>query len=121
MHMLWDVFEYTAVSGKTPFSNWLSKLKDKKGKQIIFLRLRRLYLGNFGDCQPIDGGVFELRIHYGPGYRLYFGRHQNQIILILCGGDKASQRNDIARAEYFWSDFKRRKNEAISRFSPPNN
>ena len=64
--------------------------------------------GNFGDCAPIrgSGGVFELRFHFGPGYRIYFGEVDNTIVLLLCGGDKSSQSQDIVRAKNYWREYK---------------
>jgi putative addiction module killer protein len=81
------------------FSAWLSKLKDEEAKARIAARVRRLAFGNPGDVAPIGSGLSELRIHYGRGYRVYFMRRGAKIIVLLCGGDKSSQQNDIARAK----------------------
>jgi putative addiction module killer protein len=94
-------------NGKTPFKQWHSKLKDLKGKAKIDIRVRRAGLGNFGDHKPIGSSIIELRISHGPGYRVYLAITSNdELILLLAGGDKSSQARDIEKAkEYFakWS------------------
>lgn len=82
----------------------------------IRMRLRRLEMGNPGDCVPVGEGVSELRIHLGPGYRVYFGQDGSQLVLLLCGGDKRSQATDIMRAKLMWKDWKERCDEKIQRF-----
>lgn len=82
------------------FSKWLKKLRDADAKARINLRVRRIALtGNLGDYKPVGDGVCELRIDYGPGYRLYFAQRGSEIILLLIGGDKTSQQRDIKRAK----------------------
>jgi putative addiction module killer protein len=80
------------------FDEWLAKLRDRKGQSIIAHRIRRLAAGNLGDLKPVTKGVTELRVHFGPGYRVYLTQRGKQIIVLLCGGDKGSQKRDIARA-----------------------
>ena len=80
------------------FDAWLAKLKDHVGKAKIVLRLDRAANGNFGDCEPIGEGVSEMRIHYGPGYRVYLTRSGAIVYLLLLGGDKSTQKRDIERA-----------------------
>lgn len=80
------------------FDAWLAGLKDPVGKARIALRLDRAARGNFGDCEAVGGGVSEMRIHYGPGYRVYFTRRGMVVYLLLLGGDKATQKRDIKRA-----------------------
>jgi len=80
------------------FDAWLAGMKDHIGKARIALRLDRAAKGNFGDCAPVGGGVSEMRIHYGPGYRVYFTRRDAVIYLLLLGGDKSTQKRDIKRA-----------------------
>jgi putative addiction module killer protein len=80
------------------FDAWLLGLKDQVGKAQIALRLDRAVRGNFGDCEPIGEGVSEMRIHHGPGYRVYFTRRGKVIYLLLLGGDKSTQKRDIKRA-----------------------
>ena len=81
------------------FANWLTALKDKIGKVRVLARLRAAELGNFGDCEPVGEGVSEMRVHYGPGYRIYFTRKGEVIYLLLTGGDKSTQKRDIKRAK----------------------
>jgi putative addiction module killer protein len=80
------------------FDSWLSNLKDKIGKARILKRIRAAEGGNFGDCEPVGEGVSEMRIHVGPGYRLYYTRTGEVIYLLLLGGGKSSQSRDIKRA-----------------------
>lgn len=80
------------------FSNWLSSLRDARAKAEVARRVRRLALGNPGDAKPVGEGISELRIHYGPGYRVYYVRRGNLLMILLCGGDKSSQAGDIALA-----------------------
>jgi putative addiction module killer protein len=82
----------------TAFENWVNELRDKQVRNIIAARLTRLENGAFGDARTIAEGVRELRIHFGPGYRVYFQQRGNEIILLLCGGDKSTQSADIKRA-----------------------
>lgn len=80
------------------FDAWLFALKDKIGRARIIHRIRSAELGNFGDCEPVGDGVYEMRIHVGPGYRVYFARRGDIVYLLLVGGDKSSQKRDIKRA-----------------------
>ncbi|STQ89278.1 type II toxin-antitoxin system RelE/ParE family toxin [Iodobacter fluviatilis] len=81
------------------FNKWLDSLKDKLGKAKILQRIRRATNGNFGDCEPVGGGVSEMKVDYGPGYRVYFTRRGAVIYLLLLGGDKSTQPRDIERAK----------------------
>jgi putative addiction module killer protein len=80
------------------FDKWLKALRDLQAKVRIFERIRRLGDGNPGDVKPVGKGVSEMRINYGPGYRLYYTQRSGSLIILLCGGDKSSQTKDIARA-----------------------
>jgi putative addiction module killer protein len=80
------------------FRSWFSKLRDLRASMRIQARLRRLELGNVGDAKPVGGGVSELRIDYGPGYRIFFVQRGDRIAILLYGGDKSSQRHDIKKA-----------------------
>jgi putative addiction module killer protein len=80
------------------FSEWLSGLRDVRAKAEVARRVRRLALGNPGDVKPVGGGVSELRIHFGPGYRVYYVQRGDLLIVLLCGGDKGSQAKDVALA-----------------------
>lgn len=88
------------------FSSWLNRLKDQKAKARILHRLSQASLGNFGDCEPVGEGVSEMRIHHGPGFRVYFVRHGTAVYVLLCGGDKSSQRRDIAAAKRLAKELK---------------
>jgi putative addiction module killer protein len=81
------------------FKAWLARLKDKLARAIILRRLDRIAMGNFGDAKPVGDGVSEFRIDHGPGYRVYFVRRGETLIVLLCAGDKGSQARDIARAK----------------------
>jgi len=90
--------EYEIVKTEI-FDKWLKKLKDRQAVVAIIKRLGRAKLGNFGDVEPVGGGVSEMRIFTGPGYRLYYTIRQSTIVFILCGGDKSSQKKDIKKAK----------------------
>ena len=96
---------YQDENGNEPFTDWLNKLRDQKGRRRILTRLRRLEQGNYGDCEPVGEGVSELRMFFGSGYRVYFGEAANNIILIICGGDKRSQSKDIKFAKACWKEY----------------
>lgn len=80
------------------FNSWLEALKDKRGRARIIHRIRSAEHGNFGDCEPVGEGVSEMRVHSGPGYRVYFTRQGAVVYLLLLGGDKSTQQRDIKRA-----------------------
>lgn len=89
------------------YRTWYQELKDTTAKALIATRLRRLRLGLFGDVTPVGQGISELRIHYGPGYRIYFKKRGNKVIILLCGGDKSTQNKDIRMAKHLaeeWSE-----------------
>ena len=88
------------------FSKWLAKLRDQGAKARIASRLRRLAFGNPGDVEPVGEGISELRIHYGPGYRVYFIQHGTLFVVLLCGGGKSSQKLDIANAKALAAEWK---------------
>jgi putative addiction module killer protein len=87
------------------FTAWFGRLRDANAKTRILVRIRRLGLGNPGDVKPVGEGISEMRILYGPGYRIYFQQRGNLLVILLCGGDKASQRADIARAKVIASQW----------------
>ena len=80
------------------FAAWIANLRDREARARITVRIRRLSLGNPGDVKPVGSGVSEMRIDYGPGYRVYFVRRGDTVVVLLCGGDKRTQDRDIARA-----------------------
>lgn len=84
------------------FDNWLTSLRDKKARLKIVRRIERAEQGNFGDHKNVNGPVWEMRIDYGPGYRLYYAQKDETVYLLLCGGDKPSQRTDIRLALEIW-------------------
>ncbi len=104
-----EVEIYRTKEGKEPYANWESSLKDSKTRAIVRARINRIRLGNFGDCEPVGKGVYELRIHHGPGYRVYFGRQGNKLVILLTGGSKSSQKRDIKRANEYWLEYKSNK------------
>jgi len=101
------VINYTTSTGKEPFNDWLLKL-DTNTRAIIRARIARIRLGNFGDCKIIKGapGICELRIAYGPGYRVYLGKKGTTVVILLIGGDKRSQLRDIEKAKRYWLEYK---------------
>lgn len=106
MSML-KIFNYLTKADRSPFEEWRDEL-DVKARAIVRTRLDRVRMGNFGDCKMIQGGngVWELRIDYGPGYRIYFGKIGMEVIILLVGGDKGSQRRDIEKAKKYWREYK---------------
>jgi putative addiction module killer protein len=89
----------TEIRQTTAFANWIAKLRDVRARAKIAARIDRLAMGNAGDVEPVGEGVSELRIHYGPGYRVYFIRRGPNLIVLLCGGDKSTQAKDIVTAK----------------------
>ncbi|EPL8322610.1 TPA: type II toxin-antitoxin system RelE/ParE family toxin, partial [Pseudomonas aeruginosa] len=88
------------------FMAWESKLKDRRAKAVIAARIFRLANGLPGDVSPVGQGVSELRIHYGPGYRVYFQQRGTEIVILLCGGDKSSQARDIEMAKRLANEWR---------------
>ena len=103
-----EIREYASRDGKAIFTEWWRKLRDRQARDRIHIQIDRLALGNTGDSKSLGNGIHELRIHYGPGYRAYYGKTGKRIILLLCGGNKASQQQDIKRAKHYWEDYRRR-------------
>lgn len=98
---------YETTEARCPWQEWFDGLKDRKTRASIDARLQRLQLGNFGDRKAVGEGVWELRVHIGPGYRIYLGQEADAVVVLLCGGSKHSQRRDIKRARTYWRDYKR--------------
>jgi putative addiction module killer protein len=103
---------YTTDTGKQPFVEWQEKL-DTKTESVVLVRLARIRGGNLGDCKQIKGskGLYELRIDYGPGYRIYYGKIGSTIVVLLVGGSKKSQDRDILKAQRYWLDFKEKEDD----------
>ena len=103
-----EIRHYLTSSGIDPFQEWLDSLRDAKAEARIVVRISRLAAGNFGDCKPLANGVWELRIDWGPGYRVYYAMTKRTCVLPLCGGDKRRQSADINLAVEYWNDYKQR-------------
>lgn len=88
------------------FDRWITRLRDRKGRAIIEARIRRLSLGNPGTVKPVGEGVSEMKIDFGPGYRVYFIKHGPVVVVLLCGGDKSSQDRDIVTAKAIAAQWK---------------
>ena len=100
------VREYLDETGRSPFRSWLSTL-DRVTRARIQARILRFELGNLGDHKQVGRGVWEARLAFGPGYRVYFGKSGTDIVLLLLGGDKRSQPRDIERARRYWADYRK--------------
>lgn len=103
------VNEYIDGRGRSPYADWLGSLRDPRARAKIIMQVDRMELGLFGDTEPVGEGVNELRIHYGPGYRVYYAKDGQNIYLLLCGGDKSTQKKDIKQAKKYWSEHKQQK------------
>jgi putative addiction module killer protein len=103
-----EVRHYVTRSGKDVFGDWLLRLADARARAKIANRIDRLAAGNLGDCKHLSHGVSELRIDWGPGYRVYYAMIGSVCVLLLCGGDKRKQSSDIDRAFEFLKDYKER-------------
>ena len=95
---------YLREDGGSPFQEWMESYDRQKVHGIILARIRRVENGNFGNCEPVGEGVSELKIDFGPGYRVYFGQDGDEVVL-LCGGTKATQGQDIRTAKEYWRDY----------------
>jgi putative addiction module killer protein len=103
-----ELRRYVTANGADVFGEWLAGLKDARARAKIVARIDRLAAGNFGDCKSLRGGLSELRIDWGPGYRVYYALTGKTCLLLLCGGDKRKQSTDIQRALEYLKDFKER-------------
>lgn len=102
---------YQTKSGKVPYKDWFDSVTDSKIRHRIRARLDRVELGNLGDYKVLSDGVSELRFAFGSGYRIYFTEQNGYVIILLCGGDKGSQKKDIDMAKQYWSDLQERCDE----------
>jgi putative addiction module killer protein len=105
-----EIRRYIKPDGKIPFAEWLDSLRDRRAKAKIKERLKRVNLGNLGDYRSVGEGIFELRIDYGSGYRVYFGQIGSTIVLLLLGGDKSTQERDIRQAKEYWAEYEESEN-----------
>jgi putative addiction module killer protein len=103
------VRRYRTADGAEPFTEWLQQLDDRKARACILVRIERVALGNFGDAKLLREGVWELRVDFGPGYRVYFAREDPVTVILLCAGVKRKQDADIKRAIDLWQEYKGRK------------
>jgi len=108
-HVKREIRLYRTSGGTVPFSEWFDCLGDIRAQQRIDARLARIRVGNFGDAKAVGDGVLELRLDFGPGYRIYFGQEGRTIVVLLCGGDKSSQKRDIKKAKQFWLNYQERR------------
>ena len=108
MQNIIEIRHYVDRAGRDVFDEWLTSLRDARAQAKIATRINRLAAGNFGDCKSLRQGLYELRIDWGPGYRLYYGMVGKTYILLLCGGDKRKQGTDIERALEYLKDYKER-------------
>lgn len=99
--------EYLDEAGRNPFRKWFAGVDDPAATRIS-IALNRLSNGNFSNVKSVGGGVSELKIDFGPGYRVYFGRHGDRLVILLGGGTKTRQQHDIAEAISRWADYRRR-------------
>ena len=100
-----QVLIYEDAAGKRPFNEWFYSFRNPKTRRRILQRLSRLENGNYGDYKVLKDGVFELRLDFDSGYRIYCGEEGNQLVILLCGGDKSTQEKDIATAKAYWREY----------------
>jgi putative addiction module killer protein len=106
-----SVLVYRDRDGRLPFDEWLRVLRDTNVVARLLARIGRIRRGNLGDCKPVGEGVSELRVDYGPGYRIYFGQKGQTLVILLCGGDKRTQERDIRQAQQYWGDYQQRESK----------
>ena len=107
-----EVRIYRTADRLEPFTEWLTRLRDDRARQKIQARIARLRLGNIGIARSLGEGVHELKIDYGPGYRVYFAQDALTVVILLCGGDKRTQQSDITMARALWQAYKQEKKDA---------
>ena len=106
--MTYEIAQYTAEDGSCAFESWFDGL-DTRAALKVRTAIARIEAGNFGDVEPVGSGVSERRIHYGPGYRIYFAQDGQKLVILLVGGTKKRQQKDIEKAQALWADYKARK------------
>ena len=104
-----QILEYLDVAGDSPYRAWFDSL-DARAAAKVTVVLTRIELGNLSNVKGVGAGVQEYRIDFGPGYRIYFGRDGDRLVILLAGGTKSRQQNDIVTAQKRWADYKKRKN-----------
>ena len=105
-----DVREYLAADGSSPYAKWFNALNAPAAAKVA-IAITRMAQGNLSNAKSVGGGVLEYRIDFGPGYRIYFGRDGERLVILLGGGTKKRQRDDVHRAQNLWADYKQRKKE----------
>ena len=106
---MYEINNYLTESEQDPYAKWLFKLPDRQAKARVIVRVDRMSTGNFGDVKPLGDGVWEARIDWGPGYRVYYAIAGKKIILLLLGGDKRKQNSDVLTAKEYWADWQIRR------------
>lgn len=106
---MYEINNYLTETEQDPYARWLSKLPDRQAKARVIVRVDRMSTGNFGDVKPLGDGVWEARIDWGPGYRVYYAIAGKKIILLLLGGDKRKQNADVLTAKDYWADWQIRR------------
>lgn len=106
-----EVRNYITEEGISPFEEWLTSLQDRQSRARIWARIAKLRLGNLGDYKIVGENLLELREHYGPGFRLYCGQIGKELVILLCGGDKKTQRQDIQTANEYWKTYLHKERE----------
>jgi putative addiction module killer protein len=104
-----ELLAYRTREGRIPFNEWLDELDDQNIVARVLARMAWVRRGNLGDARSVGEGVSELRVDYGPGYRVYFAQKGQTLVILLCGGDKRTQEKDIQRAKQYWHDYKQRE------------
>lgn len=105
----YEIEIYETSTGKRPFDSWFDDIREIQTKAKILKRLDRIRVGNFGDCEPVGDGICELKIHYGPGFRIYYSKIGKKVILLVYGGYKGSQTKDISKAKEYLKDYQTRE------------
>ena len=103
-----DIIYYTTSNGRQPVRKWLEGIKDSLTQAILYKRIRQAGMGNFGHHRSVGAGVNQFKIDYGQGYRIYYGIHKDKLIVLLVGGTKKTQDEDIETAKEYWTHWKRR-------------
>ena len=106
---MFDIQNYLSPAGDDPYANWLASLADRQARARVLVRIGRMASGNFGDAKPVGNGVWDARVDWGPGYRIYYAQAGKRLILLLIGGDKRKQQSDIDQAHEYWEDWQQRR------------
>ena len=100
-----EIILFADANGKEPYTEWLKSLGDAQTRQRIIRRIQRMAAGNYGDFKSLKDGLFELRLFFGSGYRVYFAEDGDTVVVLLCGGDKSTQSKDIEAAREYWREY----------------